>query len=227
MKKIKKYLLEMIGTMMIVLFGCGVAIYTNRNIVATSLVFGLILTSMYYIINNISGCNLNPAVSMALFIKKEISIKEFLLYIFFQFLGGIIGAMFIYLIFRDTSDFAANVMQNRILFKNGIMYEKDITSYIIAMLSEIILTFVFVSTVLSVTRLKENKSVAGIVIGLALIVVHLLGMGLTGTSVNPARSLGVALFEGGEALKQVWIFIISPLIGGSLAGIFHNALIEK
>lgn len=227
MKDVRKYLLEMIGTMMIVLFGCGVAIYTNRNIVATSLSFGLILACMYYATNNISGCNLNPAVSIALFIKKEISLKQFLLYAIFQFLGGIVGALFLYLFFRESNDFAGNIMQNKILYRNGIMYEKDVTAYVIAILSEVLLTFVFVSTVLGVTKIRENKGLAGIIIGLSLALVHLLGMGLTGTSVNPARSLGVAIFEGGEALKQVWIFIIAPLLGGSLAALFNNKLIEK
>lgn len=227
MENLKKYFWEMLGTLFIVLFGCGVAVYTNGNTVATSLAFGLVVMCMYYVTSNISGCHLNPAVTLAMLIKKEISFSDFALYIASQLLGGLLGGLLLYLFIRSRDNLGANMMQNLILFKEGITYKKDVTAYVIAMMVEIILTFVFVITIINVTKRKEDKGISGLVIGGALVLVHLLGIGLTGTSVNPARSFGVAIIQGGEALKQVWIFIIAPLIGGALAALCDKFIIEK
>lgn len=220
----KKYLIELLGTMFIVLFGCGVAIYTNGNVIATSLAFGLTITVVYYSYGYISGCHLNPAVSLAYLIKKELSLKDFLIYIISQIIGGVIGALVLYFIFRSRDNLAANTIQNAILVKEGITFRHDTMAYIIAIIVEVLLSCVFISLVLGVNRKSENKILVGIVIGLGLVLVHLLGIGLTGTSVNPARSIGVAIFQGGTALKELWIFIISPLIGALLATLLDNCI---
>lgn len=212
MKNMKKYIAEFIGTLVLVLFGTGVAATTGANLTATALAFGLAIIAEAYVIGDISGCHVNPAVSFAMFLSKKMTAKEFGCYVVAQVLGALAGTTILYLILKGTY-FGVDV-----LGANGFgtlsACRIDIAG---AILTEVVLTFVFVYTILGVTSDKKYASVAGIVIGLTLTFVHLLGIRLTGTSVNPARSLAPAIFQGGEALKQVWLFIISPLIGGALA----------
>ena len=210
----KKYLCEFLGTCVLVLFGCGVAVLTKADIVATSLAFGLSIVAIAYTIGKVSGCHVNPAVSFAMWIDKRISTKDWILYTVAQVLGAIAGSGLLKLIFNATTISGATLGANAF----GELASSEITM-LGALIVEIILTFVFVLAVLGVTRDEKKGNVAPIVIGLALVLVHLLGINLTGTSVNPARSLGPAIFMGGEYLKQVLVFIIGPLVGAAFAAL--------
>lgn len=220
MQAFKKYLAEFIGTLVLVVFACGTAIATgcsseaNGAYLLTALAFGLVIVAMAYSIGNISGCHINPAVSIAMLVSNKMSLKDFCGYVVAQFAGAIAGAGILAIFFDPAqSGFGTNGLFEGDIFKS--------------LLIEVILTFVFVLAILGVTSKIENAKVAGIVIGLSLTLVHILGIALTGTSVNPARSFGPALIKGGEALKNVWVFIVAPLIGGVLAAAVHAFLNGK
>lgn len=212
----KKYFAEFIGTFVLVFFACGTAAVTgctaeaNAAYLITALAFGLVIVAMAYSIGNVSGCHINPAVSIAMVFSGKMSISDFIGYVAAQFLGGIAGAGVL----------AALTGKQYGLGTNGL-YDGSVLKSIII---EIILTCVFVMAILGVTSRKENSKVAGLVIGLSLTLVHLLGIFFTGTSVNPARSFGPALFMGGDALKCVWVFIVAPLIGGIVAAFLYGFL---
>lgn len=213
----KKYLCEFLGTCVLVLFGCGVAVLTKADLVATSLAFGLSIVAIAYVIGNVSGCHVNPAVTFAMWIDKRISGKDFILYIAAQLIGALAGSALLILILNSTGFGDYRTIG---LGQNG--YGAEVGSGITmlgALITEIILTFVFVLSVLGVTKDKKNSSVAPIVIGLTLTLVHILGINLTGTSVNPARSLSPALWLGGESLSQVWVFIVGPFVGAAFAAL--------
>ena len=205
----KKYIAEFVGTFVLVLVGCGVAVVTSASVVATSLAFGLSIVAMAYSIGNVSGCHVNPAVSLAMLINKKMTVKDFLLYVLAQVLGALAGAAVLGVMLNSFDSLGANG------------YDGSISVWV-ALLVEVILTFIFVTAILGVTSKDENARVSGIVIGLTLVLVHLLGIAFTGTSVNPARSLGPAILQGGDALKQVWVFILAPLVGSCLAAFFHK-----
>ncbi|MBQ9658758.1 MAG: MIP family channel protein [Clostridia bacterium] len=215
----KKYVSEFIGTAVLVLFGCGTAAITGGisgmlGILGIALAFGLSIVAMAYVIGNISGCHINPAVSLAMLISGKMSVKDFICYIVAQCLGAILGIALLYLIMVNSGlDVAV-----RGLGANGFDANSAVNLNMVgAIVVEIILTFVFIYTILGVTSDEKKSSVAGIVIGLTLAFVHIMGIPLTGTSVNPARSLAPAIFLGGEALRQVWVFIVGPFIGSALA----------
>ncbi len=210
----KKYLCEFLGTCILVLFGCGVAIVSEGNLIATSLAFGLSIVAVAYTIGKVSGCHVNPAVTFAVWIDKKISTKDFIGYVIAQVLGAIAGSGLLSLILDSTMIGSSSLGANTF----GNLSASNITM-LGALVVEIVLTFVFVLAVLGVTRDSKKENVAPIVIGLALVLVHLLGIGLTGTSVNPARSLGPAIFMGEEYLSQVWVFIIGPLVGAAFASL--------
>ena len=209
----RKYVAEFIGTFVLVLMSCGVAVVTDANVVATSLAFGLSIVAMAYSIGNVSGCHVNPAVSFGMLIAKKMNVKDFVGYVIAQVLGAIAGAAVLGVLLGSFKALGADGF--------GGAGQLATTAWL-AILVEVILTFVFVLTILGVTSKAENAKVAGLVIGLTLVLVHLLGIAFTGTSVNPARSLGPALLQGGEALKQVWVFIVAPLVGGCLAALVHK-----
>ncbi len=218
----KKYLCEFIGTAVLVLFGCGSAAIAGGTLgtLGIALAFGLSIVAMAYVIGNISGCHINPAVSLAMLINKKMSVKDFILYVVAQFLGAIVGIGILYAILECSK---LNPMNG--LGANGYDEASAVGLNMIgAIITEIILTFIFIYTVLGVTSDEKKSSVAGIVIGLTLAFVHIMGIPLTGTSVNPARSLAPALFLGGEALSQVWVFIVAPLIGSALAAVTYKFL---
>ena len=215
----KKYICEFIGTLTLVLFGTGIAVVSGGNLVATSLAFGLAIVASAYVIGNISGCHVNPAVSLAMLIEKKMTLKDFLFYLLFQVLGALAGTGLLYLILSNTDIGVTALGANGY----GALSASNIT-LLGAIVTEVILTFIFIYTILGVTSDDNKSSVAGIVIGLTLVFVHLLGIGLTGTSVNPARSLAPAIFLGGEALKQVWVFIVAPFVGSALAALTHKFL---
>lgn len=208
----KKYLAEFLGTMFLVILGCGVAVSTNVNVVATSLAFGLAIVGLAYGISSISGCHVNPAVSLGMALTKKMSWKNFAGYLAAQFLGALVGAALLAVMFKGTSALGANSANGNV----GI-----------AFLVETLLTYLFVGVVLFATSKKENGAVAGIVIGLTLTLVHLLGLGFTGTSVNPARSFGPALLQGGAALGDLWIFILAPSVGAVLAALTYKYFTSK
>ncbi|MBQ3597700.1 MAG: aquaporin [Clostridia bacterium] len=215
----KKYLAEFIGTFVLVFFACGTAAVVGcsaengTGYLLTALAFGLVIVAMAYSIGNVSGCHINPAVSIAMLISGKLGIKDFAGYVIAQFLGATAGAAALMAFVGKESGLGANAL-----------YKGDIW---LSLLIEIILTFVFVIAILGVTSKVENGAVAGIVIGLSLTLVHILGISFTGTSVNPARSFGPALFVGGDALANVWVFILAPLVGGALAAVVYKFLASK
>ena len=220
MESIKKYLAEFIGTLVLVLFACGTAAVVgcstldpNVSYLLTALAFGLVIVAMAYSIGNISGCHINPAVSIAMLISKKMSVIDFIGYVIAQFAGAIAGAAILGYLAGWDCGFGANGLYNGDIAKSFIV--------------EIILTFVFVLAILGVTSKTENNAVTGLVIGLTLTLVHIFGIHFTGTSVNPARSFGPALFAGGEALSNVWVFIAAPLVGGIIAALVWKVLDSK
>ena len=224
----KRYISELIGTMVLVLFGCGSAAIAG-SVLGTfgiAMAFGLSIVAMAYVIGDISGCHVNPAVSIGMWIDGRLETKDLLVYIVFQFIGAIIGIALLVMIINSAPDLGGYVATG--LGQNGFGSASSVGLDVVgAILVEIILTFVFVFTVLVVTKKAENATVAGIVIGLTLAFVHILGIPLTGTSVNPARSLAPALFLGGQALQQVWVFILAPVVGAVIAGILFKGLTSE
>ncbi len=212
----KKYLCECIGTAVLVLFGCGSAALSGGvlGILGIALAFGLSIVAMAYVIGNISGCHINPAVSLAMLINKKLTVKDFIGYVIAQVIGAVIGIGILYGIIACSGlDVAVTG-----LGANGFGELSPINLNMLgAIITEVVLTFVFVYTILGVTSDESKSQIAGVVIGLTLAFVHIMGIQLTGTSVNPARSLAPALFLGGEALKQVWVFILAPLVGSAIA----------
>ena len=219
----RKYLAEFLGTLTLVLFGCGIAVVSGGNLVATALAFGLAIVAAAYAIGDISGCHVNPAVSLAMLITKRMTLKEFGGYALAQVLGALAGSGILCLILSNT------LLGTTALGANGYgaLSTANITLFG-AIVTEVVLTFFFIYTILGVTSDKNKSHLAGIVIGLTLTFVHLLGINLTGTSVNPARSLAPAIILGGEALKQVWVFIVAPFAGAALAAfVFKHLNKEK
>ena len=215
----KKYICEGIGTAVLVLFGCGTAVITGGNLVATSLAFGLSIVAMAYVIGGVSGCHVNPAVSLAMFISKKLDKKDFMWYVIFQLIGAVVGILLLYLILSSSAIGVEN------LGANGYGSMSNVRLNLLgAMVTEIILTFVFIYTILGVTSDKKKDSIAGVVIGLTLTFVHIIGINLTGTSVNPARSIAPAIILGGKALSQVWVFVIAPLVGSAMAAYTYKYL---
>ncbi|OCS90335.1 MIP family channel protein [Caryophanon latum] len=208
-----KMVAEIIGTFVLVLFGTGTAVLGGGiegvGILGISMAFGLSIVAMAYCIGTVSGCHVNPAVSVAMFVNKRINATELGLYIVGQLIGAVLASLTLYYFLVQSNLSTTNFGQNSFgaLGMGG------------AFVVELILTFVFVLVIIVVTGKQGNANLAGLVIGFTLVLIHLLGIPLTGTSVNPARSFGPALFAGGEALTQLWVFIVAPIVGGILAAI--------
>ena len=221
----KRYISELLGTMVLVLFGCGSAAIAGTVLgnLGIALAFGLSIVAMAYVIGDISGCHINPAVSIGMWIDGRMETKDLILYIVFQCIGAIIGIAILAVIINSAPDLGGYMTTG--LGQNGFGSASSVgLNAVGAIIVEIILTFVFVFTVLGVTRSEKTSVVAGIVIGLTLAFVHIMGIPLTGTSVNPARSLAPALFLGGQALQQVWVFILAPIVGAVIAGLLYKGL---
>ncbi len=225
----RKFVAEFIGTMVLVVLGCGTAMLVGCSsengggYILTALAFGLTIVAMAYSIGNISGCHINPAVSLGMLISGRMSPGEFIGYVISQILGACAGAALLWGIFSNggVKDMTGAFGSNGLAGVGG--------SFVAGVLVEIVLTFIFVMAVLGVTSDREDHgSFAGLVIGLSLTVVHILGIGLTGTSVNPARSIGpalMALIDGNTApVSVLWVFIAAPLIGGALAALVYRLL---
>jgi aquaporin Z len=227
--KMKKYIAEFIGTMVLVILGCGTAMLVGCDAangggyILTALAFGLTIVGMAYCVGNISGCHINPAVSLGVLLSGGMSVNDFIGYVIAQCLGAFVGSGILAAIFSlgNVTDMTGGFGTNGLSGVNG--------SSIAGLLVEIILTFIFVLTILGVTSKKANHgSFGGLVIGLTLTLVHILGIGLTGTSVNPARSFGpaiVAAISGNSTpLSVLWVFIVGPLVGGALAAVVYKFL---
>ena len=221
----KRYMSELIGTMVLVLFGCGSAAIAGTVLgnLGIAMAFGLSIVAMAYVIGDISGCHINPAVSIGMWIDGRMDLKDLIMYIIFQCIGAIIGTAILAMLINSAPSLGGYMATG--LGQNGFGAASSVGINLYgALITEIILTFVFVFTVLGVTRSEKTGVIAGIVIGLTLAFVHIMGIPLTGTSVNPARSLAPALFMGGVALQQVWVFIVAPIIGAVIAGLAHKGL---
>lgn len=221
----KKAIAEFIGTFVLVFFACGTAVVTGGDVVPTALSFGLVIVAMAYSIGNISGCHINPAVSLGCFLSKKMTLKEFLVYVLAQFVGATVGAL---VLFGILKLFGLDLLLKAVDATNAVVGD-GFEGYLGSALIEIILTFVFVYVILNVTSKEEHSKLAGLVIGLTLTLVHLIGIKLTGTSVNPARSFGPALMSAifdfsSKGLEQVWLFILAPFVGGALASVVFEAL---
>lgn len=229
MNSIKKYVAEFIGTMVLVVLGCGTAMLVGCDsangggYVLTAFAFGLVIVGMAYSVGNISGCHINPAVSLGVLMSGGMNAKDFIGYVVSQCLGALTGSGILAAIFAlgDVKD------QTGGFGANGLGNIND--SAVSGLLVEIVLTFIFVFTILGVTSKKAGHgSFAGLVIGFTLTLVHILGIGLTGTSVNPARSLGpaiaAAINNNTTPISCVWVFIVGPFIGAALAAVTYKFL---
>jgi aquaporin Z len=230
---VRNYVAELLGTAVLVFFGVGVATlmfgfgFDGRSlaagVVATALAFGLVLLALCYAIGPLTGCHVNPAVTLGMLLAGRIPLKDAVGYWVAQFIGGILGALLLWGMFSTSPLYSTSRTG---LGADGWGSASDIHIGLGgAFLAEVILTTMFVFVILAVTGKKGNATTAGLVIGLALTVAHLIGIPITGTSVNPARSLGPALIVGGTALSQVWLFIVAPLVGGAVAAGLHYVVL--
>ena len=210
----KKYLAELVGTFVLTFLGCGTAVALScgtdtASVVGTAMAFGLAVVAMAYTIGGISGCHINPAITLGQFLTGRMTLKDCGMYMLFQVIGAVLAAAVLALVVSTAGgDVATHTGANACAFgvTNGLIVE-------------VVLTALFVLVVLGATS-KTNgatNNFAGLAIGLSLILIHLVGIHFTGTSVNPARSIGPAIFAGGEALSQIWVFIVGPFAGGALA----------
>ena len=216
----KKYIAELIGTMVLVLLGCGAAVFSGgaadtvgagTGTLGVALAFGLSVVAMAYAIGGISGCHINPAITLGVWLTGRMSTKDAFMYMVFQVAGAIVGSLILSLLV-STGGHAGPTMTGANGFDTGEMAQ--------AFLAEAIFTFIFVLVVLGSTDEKKGAgNLAGLAIGLALVLIHIVCIPITGTSVNPARSIGPALVEGGQALSQLWLFIVAPFVGGAFSGL--------
>ena len=215
----KKYLAEMIGTMVLVLMGCGSAVFagavqpfTSVGTLGVAFAFGLAVLTMVYTIGKISGCHINPAITLGMLLSKRISGKDAGMYMVFQVIGAIIGSSILYILAKDSGSVTTFTGAN------------GYTNVLPAFVAETVFTFIFLLVVLGSTSKGANTKFAGIAIGLALVLIHIVCIPITGTSVNPARSIGPALFQGGEALSQLWLFIVAPFLGAAIAAVVWKGI---
>jgi aquaporin Z len=213
----KKYAAELIGTFVLVFMGCGSAVFAGNYIgaVGISFAFGLSVLGMAYAIGGVSGCHINPAVSISMLAAGKMKAKDTLIYVVMQCIGAIVGAIVLYSIALGSPRYSlATVGLGENGYGSGSPGQYSMMS---AFVAEVVLTFIFLLVIHGSTGEKAPKGFAGMSIGLSLVLIHLVGIPITGTSVNPARSLGPALIVGGTALNQLWLFWVAPLIGALLA----------
>ena len=220
-KVMKKYLAELIGTMVLVLMGCGAAVFAGAEqpflsvgTLGVAFAFGLSVVAMAYAIGSISGCHINPAITLGAFLSGRMSGKDAGMYMVFQVIGAIIGSSILWFLAKDSGSTTTLTGANG--FAEGQMS--------VAFVAETVFTFIFVLVVLGVTAKNGLNKFAGLAIGLALVLVHIVCIPITGTSVNPARSIGPAIFEGGAALSQLWLFIVAPFLGAAIAALVWKGI---
>lgn len=217
----KKYLAELIGTFVLTLLGCGAAVSLNcgvdaASVVGTSMAFGIAVIAMAYTIGGISGCHINPAITLGCLLTKRISGKDAGMYMLFQVIGAILASCVLYAFVQTAPELAQGTTTGANSCAGGVVN---------GLIVEIVLTCIFVLVVLGSTDSKVGAgNFAGLAIGITLILIHLVGIHYTGTSVNPARSIGPAIFEGGIALQQLWVFIVGPFAGGTLAALIWKCI---
>ena len=216
----KKYLAELIGTMVLVLMGCGSAVFAGVGqpfaavgTLGVAFAFGLSVIAMAYTIGKISGCHINPAITLGMLVANKISAKDAAGYMVAQVIGAIIGSSILYLLTKGITS------TTTLTGANG--FTGDMTQ---AFIAEAVFTFIFLLVVFGATSKGAENKFAGLAIGLALVLIHIVCIPITGTSVNPARSIGPALFEGGAALCQLWLFIVAPFVGAVLAAFTWKAI---
>jgi len=229
MQNMRKYLAEMLGTAFLVAMSVGAVVWGGRLFAGTvpyadaawvllgSLAFGLSLMGIIYVIGPISGAHVNPAVSLAMWINKKLSFMDMVFYMVAQIVGAILGALFVWGTISLAAGDATTLTAGVNTFEN--LAPTWFGSMALGMIVEIVLTFVFIFTIIGTLAHSKNKKMAGLVIGLTLALVHFVGFNITGTSVNPARSLGTAVFGGVDGLRQVWLFLVAPLVGAILAAL--------
>jgi aquaporin Z len=221
----KKYLAEMIGTMTLVLMGCGSAIFagsdaaavgTGTGTLGVAFAFGLSVIAMAYAIGGISGCHINPAITLGVFLSGKMTGKDAGMYMIFQVIGAIIGSAILYALISTGAHGGPTATGANSFAEGGLIQ---------AFIAELVFTFIFVLVVLGTTDAKHGAgNFAGLAIGLTLVLVHIVCIPITGTSVNPARSIAPAIFEGGAALSQLWLFIVAPFAGAALSAIVWKIL---
>ena len=217
----KKYLAELIGTMVLVMMGCGAAVFAGAEqpfisvgTLGVAFAFGLSVVAMAYAIGSISGCHINPAITLGAFLSGRMSGKDAGMYMVFQVIGAIIGSSILWFLAKDSGSTTTLTGANG--FAEGQMS--------VAFVAETVFTFIFVLVVLGVTGKNGLNKFAGLAIGLALVLVHIVCIPITGTSVNPARSIGPAIFEGGAAISQLWLFIVAPFLGAAIAALVWKGI---
>ena len=213
---VKRFSAELVGTMVLVLFGCGAAVLGPAPFdqLAVSLAFGFAIVAMAYGIGPVSGCHVNPAVSLAAFVAGRMSAKDMLVYWVAQFIGAVIGAFLLSLIAKTGM---ANLGQNG--WGQGYLGEYGMHA---ALIFEVVMTAIFVVVILGVSGDKGHGPFAGVAIGITLAVIHIVGIQVTGVSVNPARSFGPAVLAGGTAISQLWLFIVAPAVGAVLGALLFR-----
>lgn len=217
----KKYFAEMIGTMVLVLMGCGAAVFAGAGqpfasvgTLGVAFAFGLSVVAMVYTIGSISGSHINPAITLGVYLSGRMSAKDAGLYMVFQVIGAIIGSSILWFLAKDSG--SATTLTGANGFADGHMAQ--------AFVAEMVFTFIFVLVVLGVTAKNGLNHFAGVAIGLALVLIHIVAIPITGTSVNPARSIGPAIFQGGAALSQLWIFIVAPFLGAVISAVVWKGI---
>lgn len=222
----KKYSAEMIGTLVLVLIGCGSAVIAGSYIgfVGIAFAFGLTVMAMVYAFGSISGCHINPAITVAMLVAGKIKAADAVFYIVAQCIGAIAGAAILLAIAGGNPDFS---LARNGLGQNGFDAASPAGySLVAALIAEIVLTAVFLIVIFGATHERAPKGFAGVAIGFSLVLIHLVGIPITGTSVNPARSLGPAVFVGGDAFAQLWLFIVAPVVGGIVAAVLWRYVFE-
>lgn len=226
MENIRKYLAELIGTFALVLFGCGSAVIAGDKVgyLGIAFAFGLAVLVMVYAIGNISGCHINPAITISMLVARKIKVKDAIIYVIAQCIGAIGAGALLYAIASGRADYSLamnGLGQNGYGARSPGGYSLESCFF-----AEVLLTGLFLFVIFGATSKKAPAGFAGIPIGITLVLIHIVGIPITGTSVNPARSLGPAIFVGGEALSQLWLFLVAPVIGGIIAAIFWRIIFE-
>ncbi len=226
-----KFLAELIGTMVLVLMGCGAAVISGANgttgvgILGIAFAFGLSVVAMAYAIGHISGCHINPAISIGMVLCGRMKASEAFYYIVAQIIGAILGAGILYFIATGKADYTIT----NGLGQNGYAdHSPQLYNLTAGFVAELVFTFIFLLVIFGSTSTKNiHGGFAGLVIGLSLVLIHIVGIPVTGVSVNPARSIGPAVFVGGAAISQLWLFILAPLLGAALAAFVWKFVLEK
>ena len=229
MKDTQKYVAEFLGTLILVAIGCGAAVASGADLVATAFAFGLVVLALVYAIGPISGCHVNPAISIAMLVAGKMKGKDCLMYIIAQFLGAIVGAALLYVVLNGTDAYSLTGSSYPLhgLGQNGYGdHSAGGFSLAACFLAEVLLTAIFLFVIFGSTSKAAPKGFAGISIGLTLTFIHIVGIRITGTSVNPARSFAPALLVRGDAISQVWLFIVAPVLGAIVAALIWKLFFE-